>query len=83
MVIDSEHTQPDLLIYDVSQGSILGQNKYTIYTNTLVAIIRCQGLSCHFYATEKQQYILFKPKEGAVKAQSLSLIENRLTHIAG
>ena len=40
-------------------------------------------LSCHFYADKTQLYISFKPKEEAVKANFLSLIENSLTDIEG
>ena len=41
------------------------------------------GLSYHFYADDTHLHTSFKPKEDAVKAQSLSLIENCLTDIEG
>ncbi|KAK2152371.1 hypothetical protein LSH36_330g03014 [Paralvinella palmiformis] len=83
VVIDSEHSKPVLLKYGVPQGSVLGQKKYTMYAKPLGAIIRRHELSYHFYADDTQLYISFKSNEDAVKAQSLSLIENCLTDIEG
>jgi len=82
-VIDSEHSKLVLLKYGVPQGSVLGPKKYTMYATPLEAITRRHGLSYHFYTDDTQLYISFKPKEDAVKAQSLSLIENCLTDIEG
>jgi len=81
VVIDSEHSKPVLLKYGVPQGSVLGPKKYAMYAKPLRAIIRWHGLSYHFYADDTQLYISFKPKEDAVKAQSLSSIDNCLIDI--
>jgi len=83
VVINSKHSKPVLLKYGVPQGSVLGPKKYTMYAKPLGAIICRHGLSYHFYADDIQLYISFKMKEDAVKAQSLSLIENCLTDIEG
>ena len=81
MVIDGEHSDPVLLEHGVSQGSVLGPKKYTMYSKPLGAIIRRFGLCYHIYADDTQLYILFKPKDGAAQTDSLELIERCLTDI--
>jgi len=83
VVIDSEHSKSVLLKYGVPQSTGYGPYKYTMCAKPLGANIRRHGLSCHFYADDTQLYISLKPKEDAVKAQSILPIKAYLTDIEG
>ena len=47
----------------VPQESSMGPHLFNIYTIPVGDIIRSNGVFCHFYADDKQNYISFKPKD--------------------
>ena len=58
--IGGEHSDSCMLHYGVSQGSVLGQQKYTVYTSPLGRIIRAHGLDYHLFVDDSQLYVFVK-----------------------
>ena len=79
--VDGELSEPVLMEYSVSQGSVLGPKHYVMYTKPLGDVIRAHGLQHHFYADDTQLYLSFKPNDKVVQSEALTRIENCLKDI--
>ena len=66
MSIRGEHSDSRLLHYGVPQGSVLGQQLFTVYTSPLGRTIHAHGLDYHLFADDSQLYVFVKPVQANV-----------------
>ena len=63
VITPASKSNPLLLEYGVSQGSVLGPLLYSLCKTPLHSIIsKYPGLRCHFYADDTQIYLSFSPE---------------------
>ena len=61
VVIDGIYSSEATLKLNVPQGSILGPDEYSDFTEPIGAIIRQHAITPHFYADDSQLYTHFQP----------------------
>jgi hypothetical protein len=77
--IEDSKSEESHLKCGVPQGSSMGPHLFNVYTLPVGDIIRSHGVSCHFYADDKQNYISFKPKD---LKPSLTKLRNCIIDVA-
>ena len=57
VAIGKLRSEPTVLQYGVSQGSLVGPVLFTVYTGTFAFLPEAHGVSYHFFADDTQLYI--------------------------